>query len=80
MVNWVEHGVAPDSVLAYNNPNPALATVNRPICKYPDKLVFKGGNTNVASNFFCQHQEQDDFLLTDLVVPDLGAIDKLSER
>ena len=81
LVNWVEHGVAPDSIVASNNPDPALATVSRPICKYPDKLVFKGGNSNVASNFFCQHQEQDDFLLTDLVVPDLGAIkEKLSER
>ena len=81
LVNWVEHGVAPDSIVASNNPDPALATVSRPICKYPDKLVFKGGNSNVTSNFFCQHQEQDDFLLTDLVVPDLGAIkEKLSER
>ena len=81
LVNWVEHGVAPDSIVASNNPDPTQATVSRPICKYPDKLVFKGGNSSVASNFFCQHQEQDDFLLTDLVVPDLGAIkEKLSER
>ena len=81
LVNWVEHGAAPDSIVAYNNPDKTQATVSRPICKYPDKLIFKGGNTNVASNFFCQHQEQDDFLLTDIVVPDIGAIkDILSER
>jgi hypothetical protein len=81
LVNWVEHGVAPDSIVAFNSFDPASATVSRPICKYPDKLVFKGGNSNVASNFFCQHQEQDDFLLTDLVVPDLGALKEiLSER
>ncbi len=74
LINWVENGVAPDSIVAYNNLNPALATVSRPICKYPDKLVYKGtGSTNVAANFVCQHQEQDDFFATDLVVPDLGA-------
>jgi hypothetical protein len=73
LVNWVEHGAAPDSIVAYNNLNPALATVSRPICKYPDKLVFKGGNTNVAANFICQPQQQDDLFVTDLVLPDLGA-------
>src|SRR5262249_48941081 len=73
LINWVENGVPPDSIVAYNNLNPALATVSRPICKYPDKLVFKGGNTNVASSFFCQRQEHDDFFTTDLVAPDLGA-------
>ncbi|HEX3342344.1 MAG TPA: tannase/feruloyl esterase family alpha/beta hydrolase [Pseudolabrys sp.] len=81
LMSWVEKGVGPDAVVAFNNLDPAQATVSRPICKYPDKLVFKGGNTNVASNFVCQHQEQDDFLLTDLVVPDIGAIiDRFSER
>jgi hypothetical protein len=73
LINWVEHGVAPDSIVAYNSANPTTATVSRPICKYPDKLVFKGGSTSVASNFFCQHQDHDDFLVTDLVVPVLGA-------
>ena len=81
LINWVEKGAAPDSIVAYNNLDPTQATISRPICKYPDKLVFKGRNTNVASNFFCQHQEQDDYLLTDLVVPDLGAIkERFSER
>ena len=57
---WVEDGVAPDSLVAYNNLNPALATVSRPICKYPDKLVYDGtGSTNVAANFRCKHREHD---------------------
>src|SRR5262249_48655170 len=74
LVNWVEHGVAPDSIIAYNNANPALATVSRPICKYPDKLVYKfTGSTNDAANFICQQQEQDDFFTSELVVPDRGA-------
>ena len=62
-----------DSIVAYNNPNPALATVSRPICKYPDKLVFKGGSTSVAANFTCQQQPNDDFFTSDLALPDLGA-------
>jgi hypothetical protein len=74
LVNWVEHGSAPDSIVAYNNANPALATVSRPICKYPDKLVYKfTGSTNEAANFTCQQQQQDDFFTSQLVVPDRGA-------
>ena len=38
--DWVEYGIAPNSIVAYNNLNPALATVSRPICKHPDKLVY----------------------------------------
>jgi len=76
LVNWVEHGVAPDSVVAYNNLNPTLATVSRPICKYPDKLTYKGsGSTNVAANFFCQHEPQDDLLAEDKTLPDLDVVD-----
>jgi hypothetical protein len=63
--------VAPDSIVAFNNADPTQATVSRPICKYPDKLVFKGGNTNVASS---ARQDSDDFILSQFVVPDLGAI------
>jgi hypothetical protein len=73
LVNWVEHGIAPDSIVAYNNPDPTKATVSRPICKYPDKLVFNGGSTSVAANFTCQPQSQDDFITSDSALPDAGA-------
>jgi hypothetical protein len=74
LVNWVENGVAPDSIVASSNADPAKA-VSRPICKYPDKLVYKGtGSTNVATSFTCAHQDSDDFILSQFVVPDLGAI------
>jgi hypothetical protein len=73
--NWVENGIAPDSIVAYNNANPALATVSRPICKYPDKLVFKGtGSTGVAANFMCKHEDEDDLIRADKAVPDTDAI------
>jgi hypothetical protein len=75
LVNWVEHGVAPDSIVASNNPNPALATVSRPICKYPDKLVYKGsGSTNIASNFSCKHETNDDLIGEDKTLPDADLI------
>jgi hypothetical protein len=74
LINWVEHGTAPDSIIAYNNATPALATVSRPICKYPDRLVYKGsGSTNVAANFFCQKEKNDPLMLEDFVLPDPGA-------
>jgi hypothetical protein len=73
LVNWVENGVAPDSIVAYNTVNPAAATVSRPVCKYPDKLLFNGGSTSVAANFTCQPQPQDDFITTESALPDAGA-------
>jgi hypothetical protein len=71
--NWVELGVAPDSIVAYNNANPALATVSRPICKYPDTLVYNGsGSTNAASNFHCKIQKADPLMNAEKVLPDVG--------
>jgi hypothetical protein len=68
------NSIEPDSIVAYNNTNPALATVSRPICKYPDRLVYNGtGSTNVAANFHCQHENHDPLAKTDLVAPNAGA-------
>lgn len=74
LVNWVEDDVAPDSIIAYNNVNEAMATVSRPICKYPDKLVYKGtGSTNEAANFTCVQQNNDPLHASEHVIPDPGA-------
>jgi len=76
LVNWVEHGTAPDSIIAHNNPNPALATVSRPICKYPDKLVHSGtGSTNVASSFVCKHESHDELMDEEKVLTDADLIE-----
>jgi hypothetical protein len=74
LVNWVEHGVAPDEIDAANNSNPALATVTRPICKYPDKLVYDGfGSTNSASSFACKEKANDPLQSVETqVIPDAG--------
>lgn len=51
LVNWVENGVAPDSILAQGGSlNPART---RPLCPYPQAALFKGGDANVASSFEC---------------------------
>jgi hypothetical protein len=76
LVNWVEHGIAPDSIIAHNNANPALATVSRPVCKYPDKLVYNGtGSTNVASSFVCKHESQDELEEEEKTLPDADLIE-----
>jgi hypothetical protein len=48
MVNWVENGVAPDSILSSN------ATLgSRPMCPYPQTAVFDGGDPRLASSWHC---------------------------
>jgi feruloyl esterase len=58
MVDWVEHGVAPDKIIASTlapadvgglAPNP-----KRPLCPYPSTAQYQGtGDTNDASSFVC---------------------------
>jgi hypothetical protein len=48
MVNWVENGVAPNTILSSN------ATLgSRPMCPYPQTAIFNGGDPKVASNWSC---------------------------
>jgi Tannase and feruloyl esterase len=53
MVNWVENGVAPDTLLAQGGAG-APATRTRPLCPFPTTAIYKGsGSTDVASSFTC---------------------------
>jgi hypothetical protein len=53
VVNWVEHGVAPDRILA-SKPI-ANGTQTRPLCPYPAFAHWIGaGSTDDAANFVCQ--------------------------
>ena len=67
LVDWVEHGQAPDTVLASargaSNPggaNPDVpaswsATRTRPLCSYPQVARYNGsGSLDLASSFTCQ--------------------------
>ena len=48
MVNWVESGVAPDSILTSS-----AAQGSRPMCPYPQTAIFNGGDPKVAANWHC---------------------------
>ena len=52
MVNWVEKGEAPTSVIATGK---AFPSRSRPLCPYPKHAHYKGhGDTEDASNFECR--------------------------
>ena len=57
LVNWVENGVAPDSIVATAS-NPGyfnVASRTRPLCPFPKQARYNGtGDINVASSFTCQ--------------------------
>ena len=53
LVNWVENGQAPDSILASRMLGDE-STMSRPLCPYPAVAKYKGsGSTNDAANFVC---------------------------
>jgi hypothetical protein len=52
VVNWVEKGTAPESVIATGKAFPGRS---RPLCVYPKHAQYSGhGDTNDAHNFNCQ--------------------------
>ena len=61
---WVEHGVAPQEIIAtkYVNDTPASGVAfQRPLCHFPDVAHYKGsGSTTDADNFICKHDGADD--------------------
>ena len=51
LVDWVEHGKAPDTLLAAGGNVP---TRQRPLCPYPQTAIYNGsGNPDVASSWHC---------------------------
>jgi feruloyl esterase len=47
---WVEHGIAPDSIFAINSDS----GISRPLCVYPQVARYTGrGDPNDAANFVC---------------------------
>ncbi len=54
VVNWVEKGQAPESILASKKVGEG-GTRTRPLCPYPAVATYKGsGNTDDAANFRCE--------------------------
>ena len=51
--NWVENGIAPDSIQA-SKIQSGEVTRTRPLCVYPEVATYSGvGSTDEAENFFC---------------------------
>ena len=57
VVDWVEHGVAPNEIIAGKLPpgeSNGPVVFQRPLCPYPRTAQYRGtGNTNDASSFAC---------------------------
>jgi feruloyl esterase len=54
IVNWVEHGVAPRSIIAQANPGSPWPTRTRPLCVFPRQARYDGsGSIENAANFKC---------------------------
>jgi hypothetical protein len=50
LVDWVERGRAPDDLVIKN----ADGSARRPMCAYPTKLRYLGGDRAVAASFDCR--------------------------
>ena len=52
-MQWVEHGIAPDRIIAYHVTN-GVTDLARPVCPYPALPRYSGvGDTTKASSFVC---------------------------
>jgi len=61
LVQWVEHGIAPDRIIAYHVAN-GVQDFSRPVCPYPELPRYSGvGDTTKASSFLCvADRDRDD--------------------
>jgi feruloyl esterase len=62
LVNWVENGVAPETIVAtkFVGDTPPAVEMTRPLCVYPKVAKYSGsGSTNMAANFVCVPDERD---------------------
>lgn len=61
LVDWVEDGIAPDSIIAAKTARPAglgPVVMTRPLCPYPQFARYKGsGDSNDAENFVCANPQ-----------------------
>ncbi|KAI9155621.1 feruloyl esterase B precursor [Paramyrothecium foliicola] len=55
MMNWVENGVAPEEIIATKFKGDTAGDVERqrPLCTYPARARFVGGDMDAASNWKC---------------------------
>ena len=54
LIEWVENGRAPDTLLAVRRDRSGAVVRSRPLCQYPLVARYKGtGSTDDAANFTC---------------------------
>ncbi|HTQ73746.1 MAG TPA: tannase/feruloyl esterase family alpha/beta hydrolase [Burkholderiales bacterium] len=54
LVDWVENGKAPKTILATTTGAGGAVTRSRPLCPYPQTAIYNGtGSTDDAANFHC---------------------------
>ena len=61
LVQWVEHGIAPDQIIAYHAAG-GVTDSTRPVCPYPELPRYSGvGDPTKASSFACavDHDHDD---------------------
>lgn len=57
LMEWVEHGRVPNAVRSENWNEAGRVTRTRPLCPYPQRVVYRGqGSLDDAANFECQRQ------------------------
>jgi hypothetical protein len=68
LVNWVENGVAPETILASRTASGVTTT--RPLCPYPQTAIYNGrGSANDAANFHCGgNLETDETVCADVLL------------
>ena len=62
LLNWVEKGVAPETITAtkFVNDTPPAVQMTRPLCVYPKIAKYNGsGSASIAANFTCVADEND---------------------
>jgi feruloyl esterase len=60
LVQWVEHGKAPDQIIAYHVTD-GMSDLSRPVCPYPALPRYSGvGSTTKASSFVCVADKDHD--------------------
>jgi feruloyl esterase len=61
LVEWVEHGTAPDQIIAYHVTTNGVTDLSRPVCPYPALPRYSGvGDPTKASSFKCVADEDRD--------------------
>jgi feruloyl esterase len=50
---WSREGRAPDAIIATRQDAAGAVTMARPLCPYPAKAVWQGGDAKAAASFRC---------------------------